>query len=280
MVVLFTILSLSYHYIYLIIMTQILKIATWNVNSIRTRVDQVLEWIQSNAVDILLLQELKCTQEQFPYVEFEDAGYNCYTHCQKTYNGVAILSKIRASNISKDFECNPCPDEARFIEIELQTTIGYIKVSSVYVPNGAEVGSSSFAKKLAFLDGLRKYYLTNALNHKYIVGGDFNVAPEDIDVFSSSELSGELLFTIEEREKIRAIKYIGMQDPAELQNKNRDFTWWDYRGGAFFKNRGARIDYFLASPFSICNIKEIYTDRQARSVERASDHAPILLILN
>ncbi|NDB82102.1 MAG: exodeoxyribonuclease III [Alphaproteobacteria bacterium] len=261
------------------IMTEVLKIASWNVNSIRTRMHQVLSWVQKNTIDVILLQELKCTNDQFPFAEFEDLGFNCYVLGQKTYNGVAILSKIRASCVITEFDNNPCPDEARFIEIEVQTNFGYLGISSVYVPNGASIGSKSFEKKLLFLDGIKSYLASRILNQKYIIGGDFNVAPEEKDVYNPETFENQLLFSIEERSRIRALKYMGMIDPSELAGNNGDFTWWDYRGGAFANNKGARIDYFLASPFCISNIAKFSNDKSVRALQQASDHAPLIVIL-
>ncbi len=261
-------------------MTELLKIATWNVNSIRTRLPQVLDWIQANNIDLLLMQEIKCVDAGFPYSQLEDLGYNCYVLGQKTYNGVAIISRIRADAIKIDFPENNCKNEARFIEIELQSQIGYITLASVYVPNGAEVGSPSFQKKLQFLDNLKFYLAQKSLNQKYIIGGDFNVAPENTDIYSPDEYAESLLFTTLERSKIRAIKYSGFVDPMVLSDKTHNYTWWDYRAGAFPKNKGARIDYFLVSSDCINNIYEVAVDTNARAREKASDHAPVILSLN
>ncbi|MDX1924391.1 MAG: exodeoxyribonuclease III [Rickettsiaceae bacterium] len=261
-------------------MTELLKIATWNVNSIRTRIGQVTDWLQRNNVDIILLQELKCTKDQFPFEVFEDLGYNSYTNCQKTYNGVAVISKFRADGVIYDFAQNPCPEEARYIEIKFSSPIGYLSVTSVYVPNGTSLDSENFIKKIRFLNGLKIHLAKNNLRDYYIIGGDFNVAPRNEDVFSPEEFENKLLFTESEKSIIRSIKYSGLVDPAEYLTQETRFTWWDYRAGALQKDQGARIDYFLVSPGCCANLHEICTDKSERKKEKASDHAPVLLTLS
>lgn len=256
-------------------MADFFKIATWNVNSIRVREKQVVDWLQRNNIDIVLLQELKCQLDHFPKDEFESLGYNCYVRGQKTYNGVAILSKYPADEVIYNFPNNPCEDEARFIEISLDLPIGYSRVSSVYVPNGGEVGSDKFQKKLIFLKELGSYLDSIDFDEKLIIGGDFNVAPEENDVYSEKEMQDQTCFTLEERNLIRKIKNKGLVDPADLFTK--DFTWWDYRAGCFQNNKGLRIDYFLMDP-NLCSVaRGVSVDKLARSQEKASDHAPVCL---
>lgn len=260
-------------------MSQVFKIATWNINSVRIRAQQLVDWLQRNNIDILLLQELKCQNEQFPFDAFEPLGYNCYVSGQKSYNGVAILSKFPADELSINFEDNPCADEARFIEISLRLSIGYSKIASIYVPNGGEVGSDKYKKKLLFLDSLKNYLSNISRDENYIIGGDYNVAVEDEDVYSSYEMQNSTCFTLEERNKIRAIKNLGILDPADYIKPDTRFTWWDYRAGAFQNNKGLRIDYFLMGAKTIDLCKNLYVDKEVRKEEKASDHAPVIVEL-
>ncbi|MDX2050093.1 MAG: exodeoxyribonuclease III [Rickettsiaceae bacterium] len=261
-------------------MSLFFKIATWNVNSIRIRIEQLAKWLQRNNIDIVLLQEIKCENTKFPYEILEDIGYNCYVSGQKTYNGVAIISKHKADNIIVDFDDNPCKNEARFIMASLMLPIGYSIVTSVYVPNGRDVGSETYKLKLDFLNGLKKFVRSREFGVNFILGGDFNVAQNESDVYSVAEFEGKLLFTNEERACIRAIKNSGVIDPTDfLLQKNSNFTWWDYRNGDFQNNRGARIDYFLTSPGTASIVLDQEVDVAIRSMNQPSDHAPVILTL-
>jgi exodeoxyribonuclease-3 len=261
-------------------MAQLLKIATWNINSVRIRQIQLKSWLQRNNIDILLLQEIKCQSEQFPEEELSDLGYNCYIHGQKSYNGVAILSKFPADEIITNFPLNPCPEEARFIEIKGQFPIGYSRIISVYVPNGGEAFSDKFQLKLKFLDSLKLYLNEREFDEKFIIGGDFNVAPEEVDVYSCDEMKDVTCFTDVERARIRSILNNGLVDPARvIDQKHSEFTWWDYRAGCFQHDKGLRIDYFLTSPNCIAFLNKCISDKSERAKEKASDHAPVIMEL-
>lgn len=261
-------------------MTDYFKIATWNVNSIRIRSERLASWIHINSPDIILLQETKSMNENFPREIFEEFGYNIYIKGQKSYNGVAIFSKIPADEIKYNFDNNPLEDEARFIEISLLTPIGYCKISSVYVPNGGEVGSQKFQNKLIFLSNLRKYLNSNrSFDYHYIVGGDFNVAPENIDVYSADDLSDTTCFTLDERIKLREILNSGFVDHHRvIHQSSHDFSWWDYRAGAFFKDEGMRIDYILSNYGLLSKLSDSKIFKEERAMEKASDHAPVMSI--
>lgn len=303
-------------------MSELLKISTWNINSVRLRIEAVTSWLQRNNVDILLLQEIKCQNEQFPFGELEDLGYNCYVLGQKSYNGVAIISKYKADEVLYSFEDNPLPNESRYIEIMVNLPIGYSRVASIYVPNGAEVDSDKYKNKIQFLEALKKYLGKRDFTDKLIIGGDFNVAPEEIDVYSAAEMNGQTCFTYLERSKIREIKNIGLIDPFEFLGQDnlynvresrilleeqlsstaaylsmseeprsgssttqeldsrRLFTWWDYRAGCFDQNKGLRIDYFLTSSNCASKMSKLDVDKKARSAEKPSDHAPVILTFN
>ena len=259
-------------------MSDFFKIATWNINSVRMRQEALANWLHSNHIDVVLLQETKCQNEQFPEEIFSDLGYNCYIHGQKSYNGVAVFSKFPVDEIITNFPSNPCPDEARFIEVRGSFPIGYSRIISVYVPNGGEVESDKYHTKLKFLDSLKEYLNAREFDEKLIIGGDFNVAPEEIDVYSAQALRGTTCFTDIERSKIRSILNSGLIDSARLLNPNlQEFSWWDYRAGCFQKDNGLRIDYILTSPNCASLIKECSVDKAERAKEKASDHAPVVL---
>ncbi len=258
-----------------------MKIACWNVNSIKSRLTQVLSWIEQHDPDVILFQELKCEEESFPLEAFSHLPYNFAISGQKTYNGVAILSKYKIDGIKKAFPGSPCPDQARFIEISFASPIGYCRIISIYVPNGGEIHSDKFMMKLEFLDALYSYLhsIKNTEEH-VIIGGDFNVAPFDIDVYAPKQMHHTTCFTLEERVKLRAILNSNWTDLYRALNPATcDFTWWDYRGRAFEHNHGMRIDMILGCPKTADRLQEFIIDKDARSSDKASDHAPIMAVL-
>ncbi len=258
-------------------MSKVFKIATWNINSIRIRMEQLKKWLQTSNIDILFLQEIKCLNEQFPLEELEELGYNCYVHGQKSYNGVAILSKYPADEIITNFENNPCSSESRFIEINLQLPLGYSKIMCVYVPNGGEALSEKYELKLKFLDALKDYLNSRDFEDRVIIGGDFNVAPEEVDVYSVEDLRQQTCFTDQERAKIRSMINSGLLDPLRLIDTSEGiYSWWDYRAGCLQKDLGLRIDYFLTSANCTKFLKNCYVDKPQRMIEKTSDHAPVV----
>ncbi|MFK8040011.1 MAG: exodeoxyribonuclease III [Rickettsiaceae bacterium] len=254
-----------------------MKVATWNVNSVGVRITHLEEFLRTTQPDILLLQEIKCINEKFPYDALDHLNYNVYVHGQKTYNGVAILSKYKADDIKINFPDNPIPQEARFIECSLNTSIGFCQVISVYVPNGGEVNSEKFHIKLRFFDELFRYLNSiKSFNANIIIGGDFNVAPFDIDVYSSSDLKDSTCFTLTEKQKMRSIINAGFYDLYRLASLDlQEFSWWDYRGGAFDKNLGMRIDMILGSSNIAQNISQVKMHYDMRAKDRPSDHIPV-----
>lgn len=249
-----------------------MRIATWNVNSIRSRVTGVVGWLKNNPCDIVLLQELKCIEAAFPHDAFEELNYNIALHGQLTYNGVAVLSKTPVQTL-----CRGVPGyqdaAARYIECFTQGTT----VACVYVPNGGEVNSDKYLYKLDFLKQLQQHLKQRLLEEShFVLGGDFNVALNDDDVFSPAAMHEQICFTTQERSALRSLLALGFFDSFRLSTKAPGFTWWDYRGGAFFKNRGMRLDYILLSPRMIRNLKETRTDKEPRSLEKPSDHIPVV----
>lgn len=256
-----------------------LKILTWNINSIRARAYQLNQLISDTQPDIILLQEIKCESHNFPFQEINESHkYNFSINGQKSYNGVAILSKFPLEDIKFSFLGNPCPDQARFIEANCLTEVGYVKVISIYVPNGGEVNSDKFQIKLLFIDKFIKYlHSSKNLGESIILGGDFNVAPYDTDVYSAIELQNTTCFTLPEKQYIRKLINHNFIDIYRLfHQRQKKFTWWDYRAGAFERNLGMRIDYILCTISIALKATDCYIDYHTRNNHRASDHAPVI----
>ncbi|HJD60870.1 MAG TPA: exodeoxyribonuclease III [Rickettsia endosymbiont of Degeeriella rufa] len=255
-----------------------MKIATWNINSIKMRISILRDFLANENPDILLLQELKCESDKFPFEELSDLPYNFFVHGQKSYNGVAILSKFPADEIVKDFPNNNCSDQARFIEARISLPIGFCNIISLYAPNGSMVGSDKFTAKLAFYDSFFNYLSSKkSFDEKTIIGGDFNIAPFDIDVYSPTALENTTCFTEIEQKKMRTILNSGFEDCYRFLNpKKQEFSWWDYRAGCFEQNKGMRIDMILGSNNSIDYLENCYMDYNLRTKEKPSDHIPVI----
>jgi exodeoxyribonuclease-3 len=254
-----------------------IKIATWNVNSVNARLPNVVEYLRENPLDIVLLQELKCVEEAFPALEIGDLGYNVAVFGQKTYNGVAILSKFPIDEVIRgipEFQ----DDQSRYIEAVISVPNGAIRVASVYVPNGGEVESDKFQYKMRFFDALNTH-LKNTLKYEevFLVGGDYNVAFEDIDVHNPAELRGTTCFHPKEQQKFASILNLGFDDSFRKKNPDlKEFSWWDYRAGGWQNNKGMRIDYILTSPEASDKITNCWVDKTPRGKEKASDHTVVV----
>ena len=263
-------------------MTSPITIATFNVNSIKARLPNVLEWLDEAKPDIALLQELKCVDEAFPAMEIEERGYNLALHGQKTYNGVAILSKFPLDDITRGLAGDDTDAQARYIEAVASIPGGALRVASVYVPNGQEVGSDKFAYKLAFYDRLYAHWKARLAYHEIaVLGGDFNCAPAPIDVYDAKHLDGSVCYHPAEREKLRALFHLGFTDAFRACHPNdMQFSWWDYRGDGFARGLGLRIDHMLLAPHAADILKESWVDTAPREKEHPSDHAPVLVKLH
>lgn len=251
-----------------------MKIATWNVNSIRSRLEQVVAWLQNNAIDVLLLQEIKCINEQFPKEIFEDLGYNTAVLGQKTYNGVAILSKYQIEDIQENIP--------HFEDVQmryLEAVINQKRVISLYVPNGSEVGSDKYFYKLKFLDALYDHLkVLHAYHEDVIVGGDFNIAPSDNDTYDPKVWKDCILCSKPERKHFQSLLNLGYVDAFRAFHPDKQqFTWWDYRKNSYENNLGLRIDHFLLSPEAAHVAKNIYVDENMRQLPKASDHIPVIV---
>jgi exodeoxyribonuclease-3 len=253
------------------------KIATWNVNSLKIRLPQVLTWIAQNEPDIMAIQEIKLQDAAFPLAAFTEIGYQAIYSGQKTYNGVAILSKHGAQDIVTDIP--NLADQQRRI---LMATINGVRIVNLYVPNGESVTSEKYLYKLNWLREITAYLKEEISKHeKMIILGDFNIAPEARDVHDPKAWEGQVLFSEPERQALHELKEGYFQDTFRLfEQAEKSFTWWDYRALGFQLNRGLRIDYILANPVMAKLCISCSIDRNQRKAERPSDHAPVLATFN
>ncbi|KDB55892.1 exodeoxyribonuclease III [Anaplasma phagocytophilum str. MRK] len=267
-----------------------IRVITWNVNSIRKRIEHLCSVLSEHSIDVAMLQEIKCTNEQFPFVELEALGYKCYVHGQKSRNGVAIISKLPVVEVvsysvldeGKELESagSYSSEESRYIECTLECTGNKkIRVVSVYVPNGQEIESETFFYKLKFLEHLKDRLLNIMKTEDFLIaGGDFNVAPEEIDVHDPKALDGRLCFHILERAKFREILNNGIVDIFRtfVGIDRKEFSWWNYREGGWQNNRGLRIDALLSSPQIADKVLDCSILSKVRGWNTPSDHAPVM----
>jgi len=246
------------------------KIASWNVNSIRVRLEQVVEWLQAESPDVLGLQELKMTTEDFPLEAFTDIGYTALVNGQKTYNGVALLAKSEGTDPVYDLP--GLDDPQRRV---MAATYGDTRIVNLYCPNGQSVGSDKYAYKLEWFAALHDWLQQEVQAHdKVAVMGDFNIAPEDRDVHDPAAWEGKILCSDDERAALTRLCDLGLNDSfRQFDQPDESFSWWDYRTGGFRRNRGLRIDLILASEALQTSAAGI--DKEPRALERPSDHAPV-----
>ena len=254
-----------------------MKIATWNVNSLKVRLPQVLDWLAVSQVDVLALQETKLTDENFPAEEIRAAGYHVVFSGQKTYNGVAILSKAEASDVITDVP--GLDDPQRRI---LGATIDGIRILDLYVVNGQEVGSEKFDYKLHWLDKVTEYVATQLQTcERFVVLGDFNIAPDDRDVYDPEAWQERILCSTPERDALQRLLDLGLSDSfRQFEQEEKSYSWWDYRAVAFRRNRGLRIDLVLASEALASTCSACTIDKTPRRNERPSDHTPVVATFN
>lgn len=250
-----------------------MKIATWNVNSLNVRLPHVVDWLKTEQPDILALQETKLRDRDFPTLDVANAGYRAVFSGQKTYNGVAILSRLPAADLIVDLP--GLDDPQRRV---LGASVGGVRVLNLYVPNGQAVSSEKYAYKLAWLKQLSRWIAQELIRHpQLIVLGDFNIAPEDRDVHDPAAWAGQILCSEAERAAFRQLLQLGLQDTFRLfPQEAQTFSWWDYRAAAFRRNLGLRIDHILASPALAATCTVCRVDKTPRTRERPSDHAPVV----
>ncbi|MFF3748923.1 exodeoxyribonuclease III [Streptomyces sp. NPDC002018] len=255
-----------------------MRIATWNVNSITARLPRLLAWLESSGTDVLCVQETKCTAEQFPADQLRELGYESAVNANGRWNGVALISRVGLADIVQGLPGGPAyegVEEPRAIS----ATCGPVRLWSVYVPNGREVGHDHYAYKLRWLDALRKAVADDAAGPRpFAVLGDFNVAPADEDVWDISLFEGATHVTPAERAALAALREGGLTDVVPRPLKyDRPFTYWDYRELGFPKNRGMRIDLVYGNAPFAAAVKDSYVDREERKGKGASDHAPVVV---
>lgn len=251
-----------------------MKIATWNVNSIAIRLEHVFKWLEDTQTDVLCLQETKCVDEKFPLEAINNFGYQAAFVGQKSYNGVAILSRFPIENVQKNFDDDDNEAPKRLIA----GTINGVRIVNTYIPNGTELWSDKFTFKLDWLQRLRKMFDAACdKNSHVLLCGDFNVAPEETDVWSVPAWEGKLHFSKPERAAIHHVKQWGFTDVFRQMNGDaKEFSWWNYREGAFFKNQGLRIDHIWTSKSLAEKCVGCWIDKEPRGWERPSDHTPVV----
>ncbi len=254
-----------------------LKIASWNVNSIKIRAESVADWARNAQPDILCLQELKCEDKAFPQTLFEDIGYNVALFGQKTYNGVAILSKRPMSDVARGLPTYGDDDQARYIEAVIDLPDKALRVASIYLPNGNPTDSTKFDYKLRWLSALSAHASDLlAYEETLVLAGDYNVIPAETDVYNPEAWKDDALYRIESRKAFHSLMNLGLRDALRLcSDEAGHYTFWDYQGGAWQKNHGIRIDHILLSPEATSMLLRADIDKYVRGWEKPSDHVPI-----
>lgn len=261
-----------------------MKIATWNVNGLRARLEFVKLWLAERTPDVVGFQELKLLDDQFPHAEFEALGYTAVTHGQKSWNGVAILSRLPIEKLEAGL-----PGEADFGARMIRARVGQgeraLDFTTLYCPNGKDVDHDDYPKKLAWFESLSKWAAGFVkADASAVLCGDFNIVPTPLDSYDEAELAGSIFHTPAERERYAGVLQVGLRDLyRELEPETRAFSWWDYRGGAFHRKQGLRIDFLLGTPAVVARLKSVEIDREFRKKRgelTPSDHAPVMAVLD
>ena len=255
-------------------------IATWNVNSVRQRLDHLLGYLKEQEPDVLCLQELKCQDDAFPRLEVESAGYNVAVHGQKTFNGVAILSK-RPVEVRTGLPGDENDAHARYIEATVPDGDRIVRVASIYLPNGNPVGTEKYPYKLAWMDRLIAHARDlMTLEEPLVLAGDYNVIPSPRDCYDPAAWANDALFLPQTREKFRTLLNLGLTDALRAVTDEAGlYTFWDYQAGAWQRNNGIRIDHLLLSPQAADRLQSVAIDKDMRALEKPSDHVPIRITL-
>jgi exodeoxyribonuclease-3 len=258
-----------------------MKISSWNVNSVRARIKNILAYLKISKPDILMIQEIKTENKNFPFNDFKNLGYECHVFGQKSYNGVAFLSKININNINIKFSKDN-NNQARIIVGDIKKESMFFKLINIYVPNGNPIDTEKYEYKKDWFNSFIKQIKRTLLENKnIIIGGDFNVIPEKIDVYNYKKYENDALFKLEIRKKFRELINLGFHDAyRHFDKEKQEYTFWDYMAGSWQKNNGMRIDHFLVSTNLLNNIKNINIDKKPRSKLKPSDHTPIELEIN
>ncbi|MDZ4357609.1 MAG: exodeoxyribonuclease III [Variovorax sp.] len=257
-----------------------MQLATWNINSLAVRLPQVLDWLAANPVDALGLQELKLVDEKFPFDALKEAGYHAAAFGQKTYNGVAILSRTPLRDVVRNIPGHT-DEQSRVIAATLDTPEGPLRLVNCYFVNGQAPGTEKFAYKMRWLEALHHWLQEEMKTHaRLVLLGDFNVAPEDRDSFDPVGLKDTIHHTVEERTHFQDLLGLGLTDAYRMfEQPEKSYSWWDYRMLGFQKNRGLRIDHILVSDALRAAVKACHIDRAPRKNPQPSDHAPVVVTL-
>ncbi len=259
-----------------------MRIATWNVNSIKQRLDNIVAWLSVRQPDILCLQETKCVDEAFPRDTFESLGYNVAIHGQKAFNGVALLSKLPFDEVTPGLAGDDTDPQARFLEGLVSTNAGVVRVASLYLPNGNPPQTDKYTYKINWMKRLLAYsHECLMLEEPFILAGDFNVIPNEADAADPAAWVNDALFLPQTREKFRALSNLGLVDAIRAVSDEAPgpYTFWDYQAGAWQKNKGIRIDHLLLSPQAADRLTGAGIDKHVRAWERPSDHVPVFVDL-
>ncbi|GGE45290.1 exodeoxyribonuclease III [Agaricicola taiwanensis] len=258
-----------------------MRIATWNVNSIRQRLDYTVGWLRANQPDVVCLQELKCTDDAFPRLEIEGAGYNVAVHGQKGFNGVAILSRHPLEDVMTGLPGDDADEQSRYLEATISTDGGSVRIASIYLPNGNPIASPKFDYKLAWMDRLTaRARMLLELEVPVVLAGDYNIIPMPIDARFPENWLADALFQPESRGRFRALAALGYTDALRAcSDDEKIYSFWDYQAGAFQKNNGIRIDHLMLSPQAADRLKATWIDRDERARDKPSDHVPVVVEL-
>lgn len=259
-----------------------MKIATWNVNSVKARLDNAIAWLKEAEPDILCLQELKCEDAAFPATAFEDLGYTCTVHGQKTYNGVAILSRMRPEDVRRRLPGDDSDLQARYVEAVFSRSGGVVRVACLYLPNGNPIATDKFAYKLSWMDRLTAHAKTLlGQEEPLVLAGDYNVIPAPRDAKNPEAWANDALYQPESRARFRTLLNLGLTDAIRQIHGDSPglYTFWDYQGLAWQRNNGIRIDHLLLSPQAADLLADAQIMREVRSQERPSDHVPVMITL-
>ena len=259
-----------------------MKIATWNVNSVRQRLDSLLAWLKEREPDIVCLQEIKCQDDAFPREPIEALGYNVAVHGQKTFNGVALLSKLPFDEVKSGLDGNDGDVQARFLEALVSTQTGVVRVVSLYLPNGNPAPGDKYDYKLQWMDRLTAFARNRlALEEPLVLAGDYNVIPSADDARTPEAWTKDALFLPQTRDKFRALINLGLTDAIRAVSDDAGlYSFWDYQAGAFAKNDGIRIDHLLLSPQAADRLVSCEIDPTPRGWEKPSDHVPVIVKLD
>ena len=259
-----------------------MRIATWNVNSVRQRIEHLVTWLKECAPDVVCLQEIKCTDDAFPRLEIEELGYNVVTHGQKTFNGVALLSKLPFDESKSGLPGDDADDHARFLEGVVTLKSGVLRIACLYLPNGNPADSDKYPYKLKWMSRLLEYSKERLKTEEpLILAGDFNVIPTVDDVYNPPAWVGDALFRPETRESFQTLLGLGLTDALRAVNDAPgQYTFWDYQAGAWQRDAGLRIDHALLSPALAERLVAAAPDREERGRAQPSDHVPVVIELH